>query len=312
MKVALLHNGNKQPTVPIAYSRSLKETRETMKLILHKLNYDQHKWKICADLKVIGLLLGIKHGNCSYPCYLCLWNSRSRELHYTDHVWEKRPEKLEIDESRSIVSESLVNGKDVILPELHVRLGIGTQLIKALHADSKDETKVHSKNAMNRLIELFPLKKPPRINGGVFNGPEFEVILNDAEFEKRMDQKFRKALQALRSLRHGFFGNHKADNFEELVKNLVRCFNEIKANMNLKLHFLHNHLKDFAENLGDFSEQHGERFHQEIKTMEQRYGGKDYAAMQSDYCWFLIREADDYDTMWERDAKAQYFNINRK
>lgn len=276
-----------------------------MKLILHKLNYDQHKWKICADLKVVGLLLGIKHGNYSYPCYLCLWNSRSRELHYTDNVWEKRPEELEINESKSIVSEGLVNGKDIILPELHVRLGIGTQFIKALYADSKDETKVQSKNAMKRLSELFPSKRPPRINGGVFNGPEFEVILNDAEFENQMSRKFKKALQALRSLRHGFFGNQKAENFEELVKNLVRCFDAIDANMNLNL-------KDFAENLGDFSEQHGERFHQEIKTMEQRYGGKDYAAMQSDYCWFLIREAEDYDTMWERDAKAQYFNIDRK
>lgn len=38
-------------------------------------------------------------------------------------------------------------------------------------------------------------------------------------------------------------------------------------NMSLKIHFLHSHLDFFPENLGDVSDEHGERFHQEIKTI---------------------------------------------
>ena len=62
--------------------------------------------------------------------------------------------------------------------------------------------------------------------------------------------------------------------------------------MSLKIHFLHSHLDFFPENLGDVSDEHGERFHQEIKTIEQRYQGFWDERMLGDYIWFLIRETD--------------------
>ena len=44
--------------------------------------------------------------------------------------------------------------------------------------------------------------------------------------------------------------------------------------MSLKIHFLHSHLHFFPKNLGAVSDEHGERFHQEISIMERRYQGK--------------------------------------
>ena len=41
--------------------------------------------------------------------------------------------------------------------------------------------------------------------------------------------------------------------------------------MSAKLHFLCSHLDFFQENLGDFSEEHNERFHQDIEPIEKRY-----------------------------------------
>ena len=41
--------------------------------------------------------------------------------------------------------------------------------------------------------------------------------------------------------------------------------------MSIKLYYLHSHLDRFPENLGDYSEEQGERFHQDIRTMEARY-----------------------------------------
>lgn len=35
--------------------------------------------------------------------------------------------------------------------------------------------------------------------------------------------------------------------------------------MNYKIYFLHSHIDYFPENLGDFSEEQGERFYQDIK-----------------------------------------------
>jgi len=46
----------------------------------------------------------------------------------------------------------------------------------------------------------------------------------------------------------------------------------------------------FPQNLGDLSEEQGERFHQDIKTMEARYQGRWDAHMMVDYCWNLMRD----------------------
>lgn len=43
--------------------------------------------------------------------------------------------------------------------------------------------------------------------------------------------------------------------------------------MSLKIHFLHSHLSFFPKNLGDESDEHGERFHQQMKAIVRRYQG---------------------------------------
>ena len=53
--------------------------------------------------------------------------------------------------------------------------------------------------------------------------------------------------------------------------------------MIIKLHFLHSHLDRFPENLGALSDEQGERFHQDILTMEERYQGRWDAHMMAEY-----------------------------
>ena len=57
MKTVLLHNGNKFPSVPIAYASNMKETYENSKILLEKIQYDKYCWTICCNLKVIALLM---------------------------------------------------------------------------------------------------------------------------------------------------------------------------------------------------------------------------------------------------------------
>jgi len=45
----------------------------------------------------------------------------------------------------------------------------------------------------------------------------------------------------------------------------------------------------FPEKLGEVSDEHGERFHQDILAMEKRYQGKWTSSMLADYCWTLKR-----------------------
>ncbi|CAK9801864.1 hypothetical protein ANTPLA_LOCUS2983 [Anthophora plagiata] len=76
-----------------------------------------------------------------------------------------------------------------------------------------------------------------------------------------------------------------------IVEDLLQKYARIGVNMSLKINFLQSHLNFFPENLGDVSDEHGERFHQEIKTIERRYQGF-WDERMIDYIWFLIRETD--------------------
>ena len=60
--------------------------------------------------------------------------------------------------------------------------------------------------------------------------------------------------------------------------------------MSIKVHFLFSHLDEFPENLGTVSDEQGERFHQDIKVMEERYQGRWDVNMIADYCWNLKRD----------------------
>ena len=62
------------------------------------------------------------------------------------------------------------------------------------------------------------------------------------------------------------------------------------CNMSLKIHFLESDLDLFPENLGEVSDEHGERFHQGILASEKRYQGKWTSSMLADSCWTLKRD----------------------
>ena len=100
----------------------------------------------------------------------------------------------------------------------------------------------------------------------------------------------KEAWITFRHVVHSFLGNKKNDNYKKLVENIiVRCA-DMKCRMSIKLHYLHSHLKIFIPNLGDVSEEHGERFHQDILAMVKRYQGRWDGAMMGDYIWCLIRD----------------------
>ena len=55
------------------------------------------------------------------------------------------------------------------------------------------------------------------------------------------------------------------------------------------MHYLHFYLNFFRPNLADVSEEHVERFHQDIQVVEKRYQGRWDEAMMGEYVWTLIR-----------------------
>ena len=90
LKAVLLHNSNKFSSIPIGYSIEMKETHNDIDCLLYALNYQDYKWLICGDLKVIGPVLGLQGGYTKYPYFLCLWDSRADGQHYVRQEWPPR------------------------------------------------------------------------------------------------------------------------------------------------------------------------------------------------------------------------------
>jgi hypothetical protein len=68
-----------------------------------------------------------------------------------------------------------------------------------------------------------------------------------------------------------FLGNHKAENYLDMVADLVKSYQAMGCNMSLKVNFVDSHLDFFPENLRSVSDEHGKRFHQDISSVEKRY-----------------------------------------
>ena len=67
LKAVLLQNGNVLPSIPVAHAFGIKESDDSMKQLLQYIKYDTYKWNICANLKVIALLLGLQLEYTKYP-----------------------------------------------------------------------------------------------------------------------------------------------------------------------------------------------------------------------------------------------------
>ena len=78
-----------------------------------------------------------------------------------------------------------------------------------------------------------------------------------------------------------------AKNFKELVEKLLKSLHNRGTNMSIKVHFLHSHLDKFPDNCGDVSDEQGERFNQNIKTMVEHYQRQWGKQMMADYCWSI-------------------------
>ena len=60
--------------------------------------------------------------------------------------------------------------------------------------------------------------------------------------------------------------------------------------MSIKVHFLFSHLDKFPKTVGSVSDEQGERFHQDLMTVEERYQGRWDRHMLADYCWSIKRD----------------------
>jgi len=117
LKVVLLHDGKRFPSVTLAHAANVKENYGSMKLLLGKIKYDEFKWKLCGDLKDVALLLGMQLGYTKYCCFLCEWDSRDKKKHHVNKLWPIRISPTPGE--KHVVRPSLVVPEKIYLPFAH-------------------------------------------------------------------------------------------------------------------------------------------------------------------------------------------------
>ena len=100
-----------------------------------------------------------------YSCFLCLWDSRADDQHYTRKDWSTRKELVLI--THNIRNEPLVSREKILLPPLHIELGLIKEFIKALDSNSE---------ALTLIKQIFPKLSEEKVKGGIFTGSEIRVM----------------------------------------------------------------------------------------------------------------------------------------
>ena len=160
---------------------------------------------------------------------------------------------------------------------------------------------------------LYRTKMPgisaEKLKAGIFDGPQIRELVKDPEFVNSMNPLDSRTWKSFVQVITKFLGNTKADNYVELVNNMLDNFQRLGCNMSIKVHYLHSRLDHFPHNLDDFSEEQAEKFHQDIKTMEDRYQGIWDTHIMADCCWNLQRSCRNQIPCWSS-RKRSFHNAN--
>ena len=141
-----------------------------MKLLLGTIKYDEFKWKLCGDLKVVALLLGLQLGYTKYYCFLCEWDSRDKKNHYVNKLWPKRTSLTPLE--KNVVNPPLVFPEKIYLLPLHINLGLMENFVKGM-----DKTGL----GLEYVRDKFRNMSDAKIKEGIFIRLQIRELMQDKQ-----------------------------------------------------------------------------------------------------------------------------------
>lgn len=109
-------------------------------------------------------------------------------------------------------------GENVLMPPLHIKLGLMKQFVKKLNQQSA---------AFAYLKTFFPKISDAKIKAGLFIGPEIKHIFADKNFPKLLNNAEKATWNSFQQVVNGFLGNNKVINYENfffLISNFSPLF----------------------------------------------------------------------------------------
>jgi len=180
-----------------------------MKLLLGKIKYDEFKWKLCGNLKVVALLLGMQLRYTKYCCFLFEWDSRDKKNHYVNKLWPKRT-SLTL-EQKNVVNPPLVLPEKIFLAPLHRKLGLMKEFVKGM-----DKTV----RGFEYLRDKFPNVSDAKIKEGIFIGQGTDA----RQFDEDLNETERSAWLSFKRICKDFLENHKTANYQDVVQDLLTSY----------------------------------------------------------------------------------------
>ena len=135
------------------------------------------------------MLTGMQSGYTQYNCFLCQWRSREKDQ-YSIINWPLRTSRK--NGEFNIANPTLIDPKKILLPPLHLKLGIFKNFVKSLGCCP----------SLDRLHHLFPRLTESKIKAGVFNGPDIEKIFQGLRIAKSSFLSAERGVVGVLSLIH--------------------------------------------------------------------------------------------------------------
>ena len=153
-------------------------------------------------------------GFTKYCCFLCLWESRAVSQHYMQK--DRGSRSTFVPGEQSLKENTLVDMNKVLLPPLHIKLGLMKNFVKALHKNGA---------AFQHLSTVFPGLSADKLKEGIFIGPHIREVPKDTDFEELLNLKKLGEWEAFKSVCSGFLGNTRLPDYQACIEK-----SQIKAN----------------------------------------------------------------------------------
>ena len=105
---------------------------------------------------------------------MCLWDSRAKQQHWIKKCWPTR-NALKVGEE-NIIRKPLVEREKIMMPPLHIKLGLKKQFVKALDKNG---------GCFKYLCRFFPGLSLEKLKVGIFDGPQICKLISDPNFTKK-------------------------------------------------------------------------------------------------------------------------------
>ena len=93
----------------------------------------------------------------------------------------------------------------VLLPPLHIKLGLMKNFVKALH-----------------LSTLFPGLSAAKLKEGIFVGPQIRKVLKDTDFKELLNLNELRAWEAFKSVCSGFLSNTRVPDYQACIEKFLK------------------------------------------------------------------------------------------